>query len=123
MQTQTYFNRDKFPADLINPKRLETGFRPSSAVHPNSGKFLFLEYEAPKLSPFHTIEMVGTIISTVTPTTSFESKEDAYEVGYYNDDYDLVAKAPVTKSFKVKGKVKNLTKHHPQPFIDSDDLI
>lgn len=44
----------------------------------------------------------------------FDIEEDDYEIGYFTDDYDIVAKAPITKSFKVKVKIRSISRLQPK---------
>jgi hypothetical protein len=85
-------------------------------------KYFFWEFEVQQGSPFNKKEMIGTTISTNNPVTQPETEEDDYETGYYNDDYDIVAKVPFKETFKVKVKIRSITRLQPKVFIDFDEL-
>lgn len=36
--------------------------------------------------------------------------EDDYEMGYFNDDYDIVANVPYKSTFKIKVKIKSISR-------------
>lgn len=64
------------------------------------------------INPFDIEEDDDGIIVKVNPKTKTE--EDDYEIGYFTDDYDIVAKAPITKSFKVKVKIRSISRLQPK---------
>lgn len=45
------------------------------------------------------------------------TEEDDYEIGYFNDDYDIVAKVPFKESFKIKVKIRSISRLQPKVFI------
>ena len=66
--------------------------------------------------------MIGITILTSKPVTQPETEEDEYETGYYNDDYDIVANVPFKESFKIKVKIRSISRLQPKVFIDFDEL-
>ena len=83
---------------------------------------LMRDFKVLQDSPFIKKEMIGTTIFTNNPIAPPETEEDDFEIGYFNDDYDIVAKAPITKSFKVKVKIRSISRLQPKVFIDNDEL-
>jgi hypothetical protein len=66
--------------------------------------------------------MIGTTIFTNDPISPLETDEDDFEIGYFNDNYDIVAKVPFKETFKVKVKIRSITRLQPKLFIDNDEL-
>jgi hypothetical protein len=85
-------------------------------------KYLMWNLKVLQDSPFIKKEMIGTTIFTNNPIAPPETEDDDFEIGYFNDDYDIVAKAPITKSFKVKVKIRSISRLQPKVFIDNDEL-
>jgi hypothetical protein len=123
MITQTQFANDKNLIGLMNHEWFNQEFPVSSVLNPGPGKLLFTGSEDSKVALFPGREMIGTTISVDKTSSPFESNEDDHEIGYYNDDYDLDAKAPISSSFRIKVKVQNFVRHHPGVSLDSDELI
>lgn len=94
------------------------------------GTSIFAEQMRPKeLWSFQDLNILnslkhfqGTTIAVPGGAIETEKPEDDYEVGYYNDDYDIVAKAPITKSFKVKVKIRSISRLQPKVFLDDDEI-
>jgi len=119
---ETLYIEEKNTASFLEPDWQDKGFQVSAVFNTFPLKYLFWEFIPQKGSLFDKKEMIGTTVFTNNPVTPPETKEDEYEIGYYNDDYDIVAKAPVTKSFKVKVKIRSISRLQPKVFIDNDEL-
>lgn len=63
----------------------------------------------------------GTTISVLTEESK-NTPEGDYELSYFNDNYDIVAKAPINKSFKINVKIRSISRLQPKVFIDNDEL-
>jgi hypothetical protein len=61
-------------------------------------------------------EMIGTIVKVNKPVSLSQTTEEEYETD--NDDYEIIAKAPIIKSFKVKVKIKSVKRFQSKVFID-----
>jgi hypothetical protein len=119
---ETLYIEEKNTASFVKPEWTDEGFQVSAVFNTIPLKYLLWEFEAQQGSPFNKKEMIGTTVFTNNPVTQPETEEDEYETGYYNDDYDIVAKAPITKSFKVKVKIRSISRLQPKVFIDNDEL-
>lgn len=119
---ETLYLKEKNLAGSLNSEWVTKGFGVSTVFNTNPSIFLFREFEELKGSSFLKNEMIGTTIFTDNPASQPEKEDDEFETGYYNDDYDIVAKAPITKSFKIKVKIRSISRLHPKVFIDNDEL-
>jgi len=117
---ETLFFEEKNTTSLLQTIKFDDGFQVSSIFHQLPLEYFLWKYEQKKGSPFLKNEMIGTTVSTLRQETKTKTEEEDYEIGYYNDDYDIVAKAPIKQSFKVKVKIKSITKLQPKAFIDFD---
>jgi len=117
---ETLFLEEKNTTSLLRSKNFDDGFQVSSIFHKFPSKVFVWKYVQKKDSPFLQNELIGTTISTLRQETRTKTAEDNYEIGYYNDDYDIVAAAPIKQSFKVKVKIKSITKLQSKAFIDFD---
>lgn len=115
---ETLFLEEKNTTSLLPTIMIDDGFQVSSIFHKSSPRVVVWESVQIKDSPFLKNELIGTTISTLRQETRTKTEEDNYEIGYYNDDYDIVAAAPIKQSFKVKVKIKSITKLQPKAFID-----
>jgi|LSQX01.3.fsa_nt_gb hypothetical protein len=113
---------EKNTASLLKTKATGEEYKGSSIFSSLWGDFLLLEFGKPQVLEFIKKGMAGTTIFTNNPVVQPVTKDDEYQIGYFNDDYDLVAKAPITKSFKVKVKINSITRLQPKVFIDNDEL-
>lgn len=107
---------------ILSSNQTDDGFQVSTVFKPDIWTNIFREFKTQPGTPFIKNEMIGTTIFTSVPATSPKPDDDDYETGYYNDDYDMVAKAPVTQSFKVKVKIKSVSRFEPKVFLDEDEL-
>lgn len=119
---ETLFIKEKNTASSVKPERFDEGLRISAVFNIIPVKFFLWELKVQQSSLFNKKEMIGTTVFTSNPVTQHEKEEDEYETGYYNNDYDIVAKAPITKSFKVKVKIKSISKLQSKVFLDDDEL-
>ncbi|MDD3744469.1 MAG: hypothetical protein PHX54_12660 [Lentimicrobiaceae bacterium] len=85
-------------------------------------KYSMWDLDVLQESPFFKKEMIGTTIFTNDPISPLETDEDDFEIGYFNDNYDIVAKVPFKETFKVKVKIRSITRLQPKLFIDNDEL-
>ncbi|MDZ7775683.1 MAG: hypothetical protein U5L09_08865 [Bacteroidales bacterium] len=67
----------------------------------------------------HKESVQGTTILVKDPIKA-SNREDDYEVGYFNDDYDIVANVPFKESFKMKVKIKSVSRMEPNISLDLD---
>jgi hypothetical protein len=119
---ETLYIEEKNTASFLEPEWPDKGFQVSTVFNTIPLKYLFWEFKPQKGSLFNKKEMIGTTIFTNNPVTPPETKEDEYEIGYYNDDYDIVANVPFKETFKIKVKIKSITRLQPKVFIDFDEL-
>lgn len=119
---ETLFLEEKPTTSLLHAIKFDDGFQVSSIFHKLPLAYFAWNYVQEKDSPFLKNEMIGTTVSTLRQKAKTKTEEDDYEIGYYNDDYDIVAKAPITKSFKIKVKIRSISRHQPKVFIDDDEL-
>jgi len=117
---ETLFLEEKNTTSLLPTIMFDDGFQVSSIFHKSSLRVVVWESVQIKDSPFLKNEMIGTTVSTLKQETRAKTKEDDSEIGYYNDDYDIVATAPIKQSFKVKVKIKSITRIRPKAIIDFD---
>ncbi|MDY0077681.1 MAG: hypothetical protein RBR87_10435 [Bacteroidales bacterium] len=113
---------EKNTTSLLQPVKADDGFQVSSIFHKPSSVYFAGEYEQKKGVPFFINETIGTTVTTLRQEAKTKTEEDDYEIGYFTDDYDIVAKAPITKSFKVKVKIRSISRLQPKVFIDDDEL-
>lgn len=113
---------EKNTTSLLQPVKADDGFQVSSIFHKSSLVHFPGEYEQKKGSPFMNNEMIGTTVSILSQETKIKTEEDDYEIGYFNDDYDIVAKVPFKESFKIKVKIRSISRLQPKVFIDFDEL-
>lgn len=119
---ETLFKVEKNTASQIQIHWPGEEAQVSSVFYNTPLNYLVWDFEVLQDSPFIKKEMIGTTISTNNPVTQPETEEDDYETGYYNNDYDIVAKVPFKESFKVKVKIRSITRLQPKVFIDFDEL-
>lgn len=119
---ETLYIDEKNTTSFVKPLWPDEGFQVSAVFNTIPLKYLFWEFEVQKGSPFNKKEMIGTTIFTSIPVTQPETDEDEYETGYYNDDYDIVANVPFKESFKIKVKIRSISRLQPKVFIDFDEL-
>jgi hypothetical protein len=119
---ETLFIEKKNTASFVIPECSDEGFQVSAVFNTIPLNYFLWEFEIQQGSPFIKKEMIGTTIFTNNPIALPETEEDNFETGYYNDDYDIVAKSPVTKSFKVKVKIRSISRLQPKVFLDDDEL-
>lgn len=119
---ETLFIEEKNTASLVIPELPDEGFQVSSIFNTIPLNYFLWEFEVQQGSPFIKKEMIGTTIFTSKPVTQPETEEDEYEMGYYNDDYDIVANVPFKESFKIKVKIRSISRLQPKVFIDFDEL-
>ncbi len=117
---EAHFIEEKNTASLVQPKRFDIEFQVSAVFNTTPVSYFLWSFDAIKGSPFFKKEIIGTTVFTIKPEINTEFEGEDFEIGYYNDDYDIVAKAPVKKTFNVKVKIKSVTKHQPKTFIDFD---
>lgn len=113
---------EKNTTSLLQPVKADDGFQVSSIFHKPSSVYFPGEYEQKKDSPFSKNEIIGTTVSTLRQETMTKTEEEDYEIGYYTDDYDIVAKVPFKESFKIKVKIRSISRLQPKVFIDFDEL-
>ncbi|MDD2244701.1 MAG: hypothetical protein VB079_00725 [Petrimonas sp.] len=77
--------------------------KPIEFIHDDNLSFKFV----------NPIFMVGTTVLLI-PNLTMQKIEI--------DEYDIFVKAPIKKSFKIKAKVKSITKLKPKFFIYPDEL-
>jgi len=119
---ETLYIEEKNTASFVKPEWTDERFQVSAVFNTIPLKYLFWEFEAQQGSLFNKKEMIGTTIFTSNPVTQPETEEGEYETGYYNDDYDIVANVPFKESFKIKVKIRSITRLQPKVFIDFDEL-
>jgi hypothetical protein len=119
---ETLFMEEKNTASQIQTQWPDQEVQISSVFYNTHLKYLMRDLKVLQDSPFIKKEMIGTTIYTNNPIAPPETEEDDFEIGYFNDDYDFVAKVPVTKSFKVKVKIRSISRLQPKVFIDNDEL-
>lgn len=119
---ETLFIEEKNTASQIQIHWPGKETQVSSVFYHTPLQYLMWDFEVLQDSPFIKKEMIGTTILTNNPVTQPETEEEDYETGYYNDDYDIVAKVPFKESFKVKVKIRSITRLQPKVFIDFDEL-
>ena len=119
---ETFFIEEKNTASQIQIHWPGEEAQVSSVFYNTPLNYLVWDFEVLQDSPFIKKEMIGTTISTNNPVTQPETEEDDYETRYYNNDYDIVAKVPFKESFKVKVKIRSITRLQPKVFIDFDEL-
>ena len=117
---ETLLIEEKSTMSRVQRKKFDDGLQVSTVFYEFPLNYLLLNYAWSKDSPFLRKETIGTTVSTLRQETKTKTEEEDYEIGYYNDDYDIVAKAPIKQSFKVKVKIKSITKLQPKAFIDFD---
>lgn len=66
------------------------------------------------------LNLSGTNIVTSEEKQS-EFDEDC-KLGYYTDNYDISVAVPVKKSYKVKLRIRSVTRAKPQVFLDTDEF-
>lgn len=113
---------EKNTASLLKTKPAGEEYMGSSIFSSLWGDFLLPELGKPQGLEFIKKEMAGTTIFTNNPLVHPVTKEDEYEIGYFNDDYDIVADVPFKESFKIKVKIRSITRLQPKVFIDFDEL-
>lgn len=113
---------EKNTTSLMQPVKAYDGFQVSSIFHKPPLAYFAWHYVQKNDSPFFKNEMIGTTVSTLRQETKTKTEEDDYEIGYFNDDYDIVAKVPFKESFKIKVKIKSISRLQPKVFIDFDEL-
>jgi hypothetical protein len=113
---------EKKTTSLLQPVKADDGFQVSSIFHKPYLEYFLWEYEQKKGSPFMKNEMIGTTVSTLRQETKIKIEEEDYEIGYFTDDYDIVAKVPFKESFKIKVKIRSISRLQPKVFIDFDEL-
>ncbi len=114
----------------ISAEDTSSRVKPEGFESYTEGTSIFIEQMQPKefwnfqdLVTFkHNEDIQGTTISVKSKETEKNNPEDDYEVGYFNDDYDIVAKVPFKESFKIKVKIRSISKLQPKVFIDTDEL-
>jgi hypothetical protein len=119
---ETLFIEEKNTASSVKPEWFDEGLQVSAIFNTIPLKYFLWEFEVQQGSPFNKKEMIGTTVFTSNPVTHYEKEEDEYETGYYNDDYDIVAKVPFKETFKVKVKIRSISRLQPKVFIDFDEL-
>lgn len=119
---ETLFMEERNTASFVKPEWPDEEFQVSAVFNTIPLKYFLWDFEIQQGSPFNKKEMIGTTIFTNNPIAPPETEEDDFEIGYFNDDYDIVAKVPVTKSFKVKVKIRSISRLQPKVFIDNDEL-
>ena len=119
---ETLYIEETNTASQMKPKSVKEGLLASTVFSSLPEQFLFWDLEFHHDLHIMREEMSGTTIFTIDPTAQPENEDDDYETGYFNDEYDIVAKTPISKSFKVKVKVRNTSKFQPKVFIDEDIL-
>ncbi|WP_010424104.1 hypothetical protein [Anaerophaga thermohalophila] len=119
---KTLFMEEKNTASLIQNQWPVQEFQISSVFYHTPLKYLMWDLKALQDSPFIKKEMIGTTIFTNNLIALSETEEDDSEIGYFNDDYDIVARVPFKETFKVKVKIRSITRLQPKVFIDTDEL-
>jgi len=119
---ETLLQKENSTKSILDLQHTEEGFQVSTVFKSDTWINLFREFRFNAGSPFIKNEMIGTTIFTSVPVASPERDDDDYETGYYNDDYDIVANVPFKESFKIKVKIRSITRPEPTVFIDNDLL-
>lgn len=109
-------------ASRLKPDRLDTGFYGSAVFGRLPKGFLFFSYDACQQATFIIKGLMDTTFYTENFRLKVEKEEDAHEPEYYTDDYDLVANVPFKESFKVKVKIKSISRLKPKVFVEPDEL-
>ncbi|GET29324.1 hypothetical protein [Prolixibacter sp. SD074] len=119
---ETLFIEEKNTASQIQTQWPEQEVQISSVFYHTPLKYLMWDLDVLQDSPFIKKEVIGTTIYTNNPIALPETEDDDSEIGYFNDDYDIVAKVPFKETFKVKVKIKSISRLQPKVFIDTDEL-
>lgn len=119
---ETLFIEEKNTASQIQNQWPDQEVQISAVFYHPPLKYLMWDFDVLQDSPFFKKEMIGTTIFTNNPIAPPETEEDDFEIGYFNDDYDIVAKVPFKETFKVKVKIRSITRLQPKVFIDTDEL-
>ncbi len=109
-------------AGPVQPQTAGNAFKGSSVFGSQREGFLFPVFGGARYLLFIKKEMAGTTIFTENPDVQPETKDDEYAMEYCNDDYDIVANVPFKESYKIKVKIRSITRLQPNAFIDFDEL-
>jgi len=115
---ETLYIEEKNTASFVKPEWPDEGFQVSAVFNTIPLKYFLWDFEVQQGSPFNKNEMIGTTIFTSNLVTQPETEEDEYETGYYNDDYDIIANVPFKESFKIKVKIKSISRMEPDISLD-----
>jgi hypothetical protein len=105
---------EKNTACLVKSEYLDKGMMVSAVIDWNP---VFSLWKNSDYIPAATTEMIGTTVEISKPIPTSKTNQDEYELDY-DDDYEVVAKAPIIKSFKIKAKIKSVSRFQPKVFID-----
>jgi hypothetical protein len=115
---EALYIEEKNTTSLVKPRRFDEGIEVSTIFNSFPVNYLIWNFKTKNVSLFFNDEMIGTTVYTIKPDINIERVKEDYEIGYYNDNYDIVAKPPVKMSFKVKVKIRSIAKHQSKSFID-----
>lgn len=109
-------------AGIVQAKAAGEEYMGSSIFSSLWSTLLLMDLYEPQDRGFFKNEMAGTAFFTENPVSNVKTREDECEIGDLDNDYDLFAKAPIKKAFKVKVKIKSVSRFQPKVFIDEDEL-
>ncbi len=117
---ETQYIEEKNTTSLIKPKSFDEGIQVSTVFNSFPVNYLIWSFKTKNVSLFFNEEMIGTTVYTTNTEINIERAIVDYEIGYYNDNYDIEAKVPFKKSFKTQVRIRSITSFHPKAFIDFD---
>lgn len=109
---------EKNTASLIQSENLDKGKFVSAVIDWNP---VFNVWKNTNYVTVVPTKMIGTTVEISKPASSSQTNLEEFEADY-NDNYDVVAKVPLKESFKIKVKIKSVSRFQPKVFLDSDEL-
>ncbi len=111
---------EKDTSSFVQSKNTEQTAQVSTIFSKHPDRMFSLGFE--DLIKFSDIlNLCWTSIKTSEEESLCELDEDN-TLGYYTDNYDIAVTVPVKKSYKVKVKIRSVTRAKPQVFLDADEL-